>query len=265
VAFMTHFITACLKDAGQLLLEHLACGCPARLKENQSSVVTAADLASEDLIVARIRARFPDDGIIAEETGCQPGRSGRTWVIDPLDGTSNFAVALPWFGVMIALLDHGDPVVGGMYLPVPDTLYVAEAGRGLLRDGQRVGLSPAADLSTVLCACCMDASSDPAENQVQAAAFGRLVNRARNVRATNSLVDVCYTVDGRLGGFVNYCTKIWDIAAPALAFREAGGRLTDLDGLDVAFRLDAEPFDRNYAVVGAGPALHPQILAALRG
>jgi fructose-1,6-bisphosphatase/inositol monophosphatase family enzyme len=117
----------------------------------------------------------------------------------------------------------------------------------------------------VLCACCTDASSDPAENQRQAAALGRLVNRARNVRATNSLVDVCYTVDGRLGGFVNYCTRIWDIAVPALAFREAGGRFTDLDGRDIVFRLDAEPFDRNYAVVGASPALHAQILAALRG
>jgi len=262
---MTHFISACLKDAGQVLLEHFARGCPAQLKENQSSVVTAADLASEELIVARIRARFPDDGIIAEESGCQPGRSGRTWVIDPLDGTSNFAASLPWFGVMIALLDGGTPVAGGMYLPVTRTLYVAEAGRGLLRDGQPVGLTSATDLGAVLCACCMDASSDPTENQAQAAAFGRLVNRARNVRATNSLVDVCYTVDARLGGFVNYCTKIWDIAAPALAFREAGGRFTDLDGRDVVFRLDAEPFDRNYAVVGASPALHPQILAALRG
>jgi myo-inositol-1(or 4)-monophosphatase len=261
---MTHFISACLKDAGQVLLEHLARGCQARLKEDQRSVVTAADLASEELIVARIRARFPDDGIIAEESGSQPGRSGRTWVIDPLDGTSNFAASLPWFGPMVALLDGGTPVAGGMYLPVTDTLYIAEVGRGVLRDGQPVRLTAATDLGAVLCACCMDASSDPAENVAQALALGRLVNRARNVRATNSLVDVCCTVDGRLGGFVNYCTKIWDIAAPALAIREAGGRLTDLEGRDVVFRLDAEPFDRNYAVVGASPALHSQILAALR-
>jgi myo-inositol-1(or 4)-monophosphatase len=262
---MKDFISACLKDAGHLLLEHLARGCPAELKENQSSVVTAADLASEQLILARIGERFPDDGIIAEESGCHPGRSGRTWVVDPLDGTSNFAASLPWFGVMVALLDSGTPVAGGLYLPVTDTLYFAEAGRGLLRDGQRVGLTAATDLSTVLCACCMDASSDPGENQRQAAAFGRLVNCARNVRATNSLVDVCYTVDGRLGGFVNYCTRIWDIAAPALAFRESGGQFTDLGGRDIIFRLDAEPFDRNYEVVGASQALHPQILAALRG
>jgi myo-inositol-1(or 4)-monophosphatase len=262
---MKDFISQCLKDAGQVLLEHLARGCPAQLKENQSSVVTAADLASEKLIVARIRGAFPEDGIIAEETGCQAGRSSRTWVIDPLDGTSNFAASLPWFGVMIAVLEQGTPVAGGMYLPVTDTLYFAEKGRGSARDGQPIALTKEARLSQVLCACCMDASSDPAENQRQAAALGRLVNHARNVRATNSLVDVCYTVDGRLGGFVNYCTKIWDIAVPALAFREAGGVFTDLDGRDVVFRPDAEPFDRNYAVVGASPALHPQILAALHG
>jgi myo-inositol-1(or 4)-monophosphatase len=259
------FISQCLRDAGQVLLEHLARGCPAQLKENQSSVVTAADFASERLIVGRLRERFPEDGIIAEETGRQAGRSARTWVIDPLDGTSNFAAGLPWFGVMIALLDRDVPVLGGMYLPVTDTLYLAEAGRGVQRDDRPVRLTSATALSTVLCACCMDASPDPGENQRQAMALGRLVHRARNVRATNSLVDVCFTVDGRLGGFVNYATKIWDIAAPALAFREAGGRFTDLDGCDVVFRLDAEPFDRNYAVVGASPALHPQIIAALRG
>jgi fructose-1,6-bisphosphatase/inositol monophosphatase family enzyme len=111
----------------------------------------------------------------------------------------------------------------------------------------------------------MDASPDPAENQRQAEAFGRLVHRARGVRATNSLVDVCYTVDGRLGGFANYCTRIWDIAVPALAFREAGGRFTDLDGGDIVFRLETEPFDRNYPAVGASRALHQQILAALAG
>jgi fructose-1,6-bisphosphatase/inositol monophosphatase family enzyme len=142
---------------------------------------------------------------------------------------------------MVALLDGGAPVVGGMYLPVTGTLYVAEAEQGVWRDGQPVGLTKATDLATVLCACCMDATSDPGENARQGAELGRL------------------------GGFVNYCTKIWDIAAPALAIREAGGRFTDLDGRDIVFRLDAEPFDRNYAVVGASATLHPQILAALRG
>lgn len=259
------FIAECARDAGEVLLDQLVQGVPARLKHDQSSVVTAADLASEELIVARIRDRFPGDGIIAEETGVRLGASGRTWVVDPLDGTSNFAASLPWFGVMIALLDGGIPIVGGMYLPVSRTLYVAEAGRGVLRDGQPVRVTAATALRDVLCACCMDASSDPAENQDQAAALGRLVSRCRNVRATNSLVDVCYTVDGRLGGYVNYRTKIWDIAAPALALREAGGRFTDLDGRDIVFRLDAEPFDRNYAVVGANATLHPQVLAALKG
>jgi myo-inositol-1(or 4)-monophosphatase len=262
---MKAFISECVRDSGKVLLDYFARGVPASLKEDQSSVVTAADVASEELIVGRIRERCPDDGIIAEESGLRPGRSGRTWVIDPLDGTSNFAASLPWFGVMIALLDQGTPILGAMYLPVTDTLYFAEAERGVLRDGQPVRVTDATDLRTVLCACGMDASADAAENQDQAAALGRLVTRSRNVRATNSLVDMCFTVDGRLGGFVNYRTKIWDIAAPALAVREAGGRFTDLDGQDIVFRLDAEPFDRNYAVVGASAALHPQILQALHG
>jgi myo-inositol-1(or 4)-monophosphatase len=86
----------------------------------------------------------------------------------------------------------------------------------------------------------------------------------RNIRATNCLLDFCYTLDGRLGGCVNFNTKIWDIAPLALMLPEAGGRLTDMDGREIVFRPDAEPFDRNYTVVGGSPALHPRLLDLVR-
>ena len=262
---MKDFVIQTVKAAGEVLLQHLAQGCVARVKENHSSVVTAADYASEKLLIDALQTRFPDHGIVAEESGFRPGSSDFVWVIDPLDGTSNFAAGLPWFGVLLGLLERGKPVLGIAYLPVTDTLYVAEAGGGAFRDGLPVRISIATDLHAVLCAHAMDASAQPGQTRREAAMMGRLINAARNVRATNSLIDFCYTIDGRLGGAVNHATRIWDIAALTLLIREAGGRMTDLAGRDVELILDDQVCSRNYPVVGTSPILLPQILAALHG
>lgn len=251
------------RAAGAVLREHFARGCEAVVKENQSSVVTAADFASEQLILDHLRARFPDCGVLAEESGFQPGRSALTWIVDPLDGTSNFAAGLPWFGVLIGLLDGTTPVLGVAYLPVTDTLYVAEAGQGSTRDGKSIRVTAETELSRVLCTHAMDASADSAQVQREAAMAGRLVSAARNVRCTNCLLDFCYTIDGRLGGAVNHCTRIWDIVALTLLLREADGRMTDLHGEDVRFVLDEQACTRNYPVIGASPALLPRILQTL--
>jgi fructose-1,6-bisphosphatase/inositol monophosphatase family enzyme len=102
------------------------------------------------------------------------------------------------------------------------------------------------------------------ELQRQVHLLTQLVQHVRNFRATNCLVDMCTTVDGRLGAFINLNTKIWDIAPVSLMLPEAGGRLTDLAGQPIVFRLDTDPVDRTYAVVGASAALHPQVLAVIR-
>jgi len=252
-----------VKAAGRVLLESFGSPGEVRTKESLSSVVTEADLASERCLIERIRARYPRHGILAEESGFEPGSEPLVWVIDPLDGTSNFAAGLPWFGVLLAVLDRGEPVLGAAYLPVTDTLYWAEAGQGTFRDGERVQVTPSTVLREVLCAFGMDASTDADATRRAAEMLARVVNRSRNVRATNSLLDGCYTVDGRLGGWVNLATKIWDVAALRLMLEEAGGILTDLEGAPIRFRLESEPFDRNYPVVGSSRRLHAQLLAAM--
>jgi myo-inositol-1(or 4)-monophosphatase len=123
-----------------------------------------------------------------------------------------------------------------------------------------VQVSRETDLSRTLIACGMDSSRDADRVDRQARLLASLVQRARNFRATNSLVDFAGTIDGRLGACVNHNTRIWDIAAPALLLREAGGRLTDLAGQDIRFVLDADCARRNYAVVGGCPALVQRVL-----
>lgn len=260
---MKDLLVDCVRAAGHILLRFFGADVHARIKDSTSSIVTDADIAAEQDIVRRIRDRFPDHSILAEETGYARRASSLTWVIDPLDGTSNFAAGLPWFGVQIAVLDHHLPLLAAMYLPVTDTLYVAERGGGVQRDGQSVRVTAETQLSNVLCAFGLDAAASPDQSRRQAEYLRRVSDGVRNIRATNCLLDFGYTLDGRLGAAVNLNTKIWDIAPAALMFPEAGGRLSELTGDPIVFRPDTEPFDRSYAVAGASQALHPQLIARL--
>ncbi len=245
----------CATSAGRLLLRHFGKVRNVRVKENQSSVVTEADLASEQHILAIIRSRFPDHNIIAEESGFQDRGSAYTWVVDPLDGTSNFAAGLPWFGVLVNVLERSSPLIAAMYLPVEDRLYFAARGHGATRNGKPVHVTRESRWSHLLCAYGMDAAPDADLMRRQGLLLGGLTQLARNVRATNSLIDFAYTIDGRLGAVVNLNTKIWDIAAPALLLPEAGGELTELSGRPIRFVLDAACCARSYAVVGGKPSL----------
>lgn len=261
---MKDLMVECVRSAGSILLDHFGKVTHVRVKENQSSVVTDADVAAERRIVELIRARFPDHSIIAEESGFQRRSPEWTWVVDPLDGTSNFAAGVPWFGVMIGVLRRDVPVLGALYLPVPHTLYTCAQGAGTQRDGVPVRVTAETDLRKMLVSYGLDADGSERKAREETEILTRLVRRARNVRMTNCLVDFCYAIDGRFGGAINQSTKIWDIAAISLALKEAGGVLADFAGNEIEFRADKEPWDRNYPVVGASRAMLTQLVEVLR-
>jgi myo-inositol-1(or 4)-monophosphatase len=251
------------QEAGQLLLARFGSQRDARVKGHSSDVVTEIDIASETLIVRELRRLYPEDAIIAEESGCSAGRSEFTWVVDPLDGTSNFVAGVPWFGVMIALLRGVEPVVGVMHLPVSGELYMAQRGQGAYRDGARISVTPERNLGNVLWAYGIDGGSDGEGRRHEATWLGALASSVRNVRTTNSLIDPAYTADGRFGGMINRRTKLWDIAAASLIVREAGGAYTDTSGRALVFDLSAQGYERDYAVLAGAPALHADVVRLL--
>jgi len=253
------------RAGGQVLREHFGGPAATLQKSDLSNVVTAADLAAERAIVQAIRARHPSHSIIAEETGCDWRDSAYTWVVDPLDGTSNFAAGIPWFGVLIALLRAGVPVLGVLHLPASGELYCAEIGSGAFRDGVRIAVTPEPLLRNVLWAWGMDAAEDAAAAARETARLARVLQRVRNVRATKSLVDCAYVADGRLGGMLNRSTRIWDIAASMVLIGEAGGLFTQADGAALSLDVSTHAADRVYAVLAGAPELHRQMLALLRG
>jgi myo-inositol-1(or 4)-monophosphatase len=253
----------CVAGAGRILMTYFGQATNPRPKENPSSIVCDADLASEEYVLKRLRTEFPQDNIVSEESGCARGASEFTWVVDPLDGTSNFVAGIPWFGVQIGVLFRRRPVMAAIYLPADDALYFSQAGQGVTRNGKRVVVTGERRLQNVLCAFGFDPAPSRRTRQAMELLF-RVSGAVRNTRATNSLVDFCYTVDGRLGACMNLKTKIWDIVPAALMLPEAGGKFTGLDGKRIAFRLDENVSESEYAVLGASRRLHAKLLAVLK-
>jgi myo-inositol-1(or 4)-monophosphatase len=261
---MRDLLVECTRAAGAILMKHFGRTSDFRVKENASSIVTEADLESERSVMELIHKAFPGHGILGEESGYRPGGEPFTWVIDPLDGTSNFAAGVPWFGVMIAVLQGDEPILGSLYLPITDTHYLAGKGQGATRNGEPLTIGQETQLKNVLCACGVDASAELETVKAQTRTLAHLVQGVRNIRCTNSLIDFCYTLDGKFGGAINHCTKIWDIAALRLVFEEAGGCFTDLAGQPVRFDLSNRPVEQIYPVMAANPVLHAQLLEVLR-
>lgn len=231
-----------------------------QLKQDQSNVVTQADLDSEKAIVDIIEKAYPDHNIIGEETGFRNKNSEYTWIVDPLDGTSNFASHIPWFGVLIGVLKGEEAIAGGMYLPCFDEYYFAEKGKGAFRNGIKIQVNQEQELKRTLFSYCLDYSEEPGKTDFETRVIGNLVRNIRNLRCTNCVVDFGYVADGRLGGCATQSTKIWDIVAPSIVITEAGGRVTDFNGKPHRFLVTEENYLDNYTIVSASPVLHAQVM-----
>mgnify|MGYP001765751124 FL=1 len=256
---MKQILTESLTRAGEILLENFGHISGYEIKESQSSIVTKADIDSEKAIIQLIQQKFPAHNTFGEETGFQNRGSEFTWVIDPLDGTSNFAAGIPWFGVIICLLKNSVPVLSGCYLPVQKLLYLAEKDKGATCNGTKITVSEETKLKNALVAYSLDYSEEKRKTELETRLIGRLVSNIRNLRSTNSVIDFCYTADGKLGGCLNQTTKIWDIAGPALLIEEAGGKATDINGNPFDFSLTDENYQRNFTIIAASKLLHSKL------
>jgi len=255
-------LIAVAEGAGDILLKNFGKVRKVRQKGDAASVVCEADLAAEQYVFKKLRAAFPDHGFIGEEGAAVAGSSGLTWVVDPLDGTSNFVAGLPWFGAQIGLLHEDTPVLAAMCLPVEPALYVAEAGKGVWRNGKKVQVTAERHLKKTLCAFGFDPAANAVEKGIIAAQLMRVASAVRNIRATNSLVDFCYTMEGKLGGCINLNCKIWDIVPAALMIPEAGGLFTGLDGRPVDFAAGRRDSTHTFAIIGASRQLYPRLFKA---
>ena len=194
-------------------------------------LVTEADRAAETLAIDTIRAARPGDAVLAEERGADGDRVARVrWIIDPLDGTTNFARALPWFGVSVAAEVAGQLVAGAIHVPMVDELFTVARGSGALMNGRPIAVSSVAPLARAFLATGFpyDIRENPDNNLNH---FARFSTRALAVRRPGAAsIDLAYVACGRFDGFWELRLKPWDAAAGGLLILEAGGRITGIDG-----------------------------------
>ncbi len=225
--------------------------------KGDKNLVTEVDRESERLIVEHLLARFPGHNIVAEEGEYPQGDSPLRWIIDPLDGTTNYAHAFPWFCVSIALESAGEPIVGVIFNPMHDELFTAVTGGGAWMNGRRLHVSARSPLTNTLLGTGFpyDCASDPANNFTNFIAFQKAARGIR--RAGAAALDLAYVAAGRLDGFWELKLKPWDVAAGVLMVREAGGRVTGFDGSDY------DIFD--HRIVASNGAIHDEMTALLAG
>ena len=198
--------------------------------KGDKNLVTEVDREAERLIVEQLLARFPGHTIIAEEGEYPPGDPMFRWIIDPLDGTTNYAHGFPWFCVSIAMEAEGELTAGVIYNPLSDELFTATKGGGAFMNGRSLRVSMRSPLRNTLLGTGFpyDCATDPANNFANFIAFQ---NAARGIRrAGAAALDLAYVAAGRLDGFWELKLKPWDVAAGVLLVREAGGMVTTFDG-----------------------------------
>jgi myo-inositol-1(or 4)-monophosphatase len=252
---MLNFAIETVRDAGRILLEKL--GRVNISKKGDINLVTEADLASEALIIERIRSHYPRHSILAEESGdaviIGDGGSSK-WIIDPLDGTTNYAHGYPCFCVTIALEHDGEVVLGVTFDPTRDEIFAAEKGRGATLNGKPIRVSQAETLrdSLIVTGFPYDFKTKPQFVKH----FTDFLMESRGVRRDGSAaIDMAYVACGRFDGFWEEGLNPWDVAAGKLLVEEAGGVVSYYDGS--AFNIYQPP------ILASNGIIHNAMMAVL--
>lgn len=225
--------------------------------KGRGNIVTEVDSESEKLIIGRLLDEFPGFGILAEESGRQTSDFPYAWVIDPLDGTKNYSMGLPFYCVTIALASGSDVLVGATYDPNRQELFQAERTAGAFLNGERLQISPRATLQSSLI------GSDMGYNDTLGHYAFRMWDAVwpgmQGLRIMgSSALELAYAAAGRVDIFVHHSLFPWDIAAGTLLVREAGGLVTNRSGHPIDFLKDP-------SIIAANPAIHQDFLQRTEG
>ncbi len=246
------FAVALAREAGALLLERAGGPLFVERKSHRNDLVTDADRASEALIVAAIRKNFPASTILVEESGTHQGTSDERWIVDPLDGTTNYAHGYPPFCVSIAFERRGELLAGVVYAPRLQECFAAERGAGATLNGVPIRVSQVSSVAEAL--VCTGFVPGRWERNVEG--FKRLMDASQAVRRDGAAaLDLAYVAAGRFEAFWEFDLRPWDIAAGALIVREAGGTVTAIDGT---------PLDLcSGSTLATNAAIHAEMVALL--
>jgi myo-inositol-1(or 4)-monophosphatase len=240
------------REGAAVLLDHAHRPLEIREKGRRADIVTAADRASERTVIARLRASYPNASILAEESGASLGSSDERWIVDPLDGTTNYAHGYPLYCISIAYERAGELIAGVVHAPVLGEIFAAERGAGSTLGDRRIAVSTIDSIGDAM----VCTGFHPADYERNAIYFGRMSARAQAVRRDGSAaLDLAYTACGRYDGFWEFDLHAWDVAAGTLLVREAGGRVTQTGG--GALSIDAP------SILASNTLIHDELQTVL--
>lgn len=245
-------------EAGSVILRHYFNGTfEVSHKSDINDLVTQADKESEAAIVAVIREAFPDHYILSEEVGALPGDTSHKWVIDPIDGTVNFANGIPLCCVSIGLEKDGQMILGAVYNPFMNEFFFAERGQGATLNDKRIQVSAQTEVRrscivTGFPYTYLDTPNGPLQ------VFERFLRKGVPLRRLGSAaIDLCWTAAGRFDGFYEHRLQPWDSAAGYLIVEEAGGKVTNFKG---------EPYSPyEHGIVATNGRIHAEMLEWVNG
>lgn len=230
-------------------------------EKGPADLVTEADYASQEAVRRTVLEAFPDHAFLGEEStddgpresSAPDGRpSEYRWIVDPLDGTTNYVHGVPHFCVSLALERSGDLIVGCVYNPITEECYTAAAGQGAQLDGQPIHTSEVSELAGALASAGFPSVVAPDAPDLKLFLAG--LNACQAIRRTGSAaLNMSYVAAGRFDVAWSFCTKIWDVAAGALLIREAGGVITAPDG-------GVFDFESGCFLAAANPTLHARLV-----
>jgi myo-inositol-1(or 4)-monophosphatase len=243
-----------VKEAGDILLELTKSPIKYEMK-NSRDIQAEADLRSEEVIIKKIKTGFPSHSIFAEESGEEINESEYLWAVDPLDGTINYARGIEEFCISIALSQHGQTILGVVYHPVLQQLFVAEKGKGAYFNGQKLEASSEAKL--VNCLAATDNTSHLEDRRKNFRLLTKVADEVRQIRVFGSAaLHLVRVAQGQLDFYFKLRYNHWDYAAAALIVQEAGGVVTDIYG---------QPLTRDSkSILAASSAIHSQAMVLLK-
>lgn len=259
---MTHLKKAAIEaalTAGHFLKNSFGKPHKVTSKEGKKNLVTDCDLASEKIILSILEKSFPQHSFLSEESGKKEISSSEiTWVIDPLDGTVNFAYHIPIFSISIAACLGDEVVLGVIFQPMTEELFVAEKGKGAFLNGEKLHVSSEKNINEAFLAVGFpyDLHKNPAKSIAPLLSF---LEKGLPIRRLGSAaLDLSYVAAGRFDGFFEVDLSPWDIAAGLLIVEEAGGRVSDYKG------EKRSPLEKN-TLLASNSFLHDEMLKHIQG
>jgi len=251
---MKQFIINLTKKTGLEVLKHFHHSKVIKIK-SKSQIVTQADLIADKIIISALRKKFPDHRILSEESGENQKKSDYLWVVDPIDGTTNFSIGSPLFAVQLALFHKNQPIISCAFAPALNELYFAQKGKGFYLNHKKMRVSQTADFEKSFFTFCHGSKSKDIKRALKI--FNRAKLKSLDSRQLGAAaLETGFVACGRTDSIVIPGANIWDIGPGVLFIREAGGKVTDFSGKDWNLK--------SYDLAASNGKIHHQVLKLVK-